>query len=346
LRLLGETLVPARASQDDESLGSFARRRLGREAFERIVQPLVGGIYTADPEKLSLRATLPRFVEMERRHGSLIRAARRQRDALEPEAAAPAGGARYGLFVAPRDGLSSLIDAIVRRLPPGTVRLDSRVDAISRRPDGSWQVCVAAASPAAPETVECQGLIVAVGAPAAARLVDPLDRALGADLRRIEYAGTAIVSLAYRRPQIAHPLDAFGFVVPAVENRRILACSFASVKFDGRAPAGTALVRVFIGGACQAELAELPEDELRAIAIDELGSLIGAAGEPIFCDVTRWPRSMPQYHLGHCELVARIEQAVAAWPNFALAGNAYHGVGIPNCIHSGELAAKRVAAAL
>jgi oxygen-dependent protoporphyrinogen oxidase len=346
LRLLGEALIPRRESADDESLGSFARRRLGRETFERIVQPLVGGIYTADPEKLSLQATLPRFIEMERRHGSLIRAARRERDALGPEAAASAGGARYGLFVAPRQGLSSLVDALARRLPTTSIRLESRAESIERAQDGWWQVRVAGRSASPVETLHCQGLIVAVDAPSAARLLGSLDATLAGELGSIEYAGTAIVSLAYDRRRIAHALDGFGFVVPALEKRRILAGSFASVKFAGRAPAEATLVRVFIGGACQGELAELPDDALRAIAIEELRALIGAEGEPIFCDIVRWPRSMPQYHLGHCELVARIEQAAARWPNLALAGNAYHGVGIPNCIHSGELAAQRIATSL
>lgn len=239
-----------------------------------------------------------------------------------------------------------MIQAIAVRLPPGAVRLGHRVEAISRQASGSWQVRLVGALASAPETLACDGLIVTVGAPAAARLLDPLAAPLAAHLRRIEYAGTVIVSLAYPRERIAHRLDGFGFVVPAVEKRRILAASFSSVKFAGRAPQDAALVRVFIGGACQLELTHLSDHELRQIAVDELRALIGCEGEPIFCDVTRWPHAMPQYHLGHCELVARIEQAVAEWPNLGLAGNAYHGVGIPHCIHSGELAAEHVAAAV
>jgi oxygen-dependent protoporphyrinogen oxidase len=341
LRLLAEALVPSRPVED-ESLASFARRRLGREVFERIVQPLVGGIYTADPERLSLRATLPRFLEMERQHGSLIRAARRQQSKT-PVASDTNGGARYGMFVAPRDGLTSMVDALAARLPADTVRLRQPIESIARGQDATWQVRSAGQSP---ETVRCDGLIVAAPAPVAARLLAPLDRTLAVDLGRIEYAGTAIVTLAYRRGQVSHALDGFGFVVPAIEGRRILAGSFASVKFPGRAPDDAVLVRVFIGGACQSELLDLSDDELGRIAREELASLIGAAGEPLFADVTRWPKAMPQYHLGHEALVAEIEHAAAAWPHFALAGNAYHGVGIPNCIHSGELAAERIVAGL
>jgi protoporphyrinogen/coproporphyrinogen III oxidase len=148
--------------------------------------------------------------------------------------------------------------------------------------------------------------------------------------------------LGYLRSQIAVPLDSFGFVVPAAEKRQILAGSFSSVKFADRAPPDQVLVRVFLGGACQSELMELDDQRLRTIAVDELQTLLGITGEPKFADVIRWPRSMPQYHLGHTTLVKRIEQACLEQPGLALAGNAYHGVGIPNCIHSGETAARLI----
>jgi oxygen-dependent protoporphyrinogen oxidase len=221
--------------------------------------------------------------------------------------------------------------------------LNRPVDSITRGKDSPWQV---QSTGQTPETVRCDGLIVATPAPVAARLLQSLDRMLAVDLGRIEYAGTAIVTLAYRRQQVSHALDGFGFVVPAVEGRRILAGSFSSVKFPDRAPDDAVLVRVFIGGACQSELLDRTDEELSQIAREELAALVGAAGEPLFADVTRWPKAMPQYHLGHEGLVAEIERAAAAWPQLALAGNAYHGVGIPNCIHSGELAAQRIVASL
>jgi oxygen-dependent protoporphyrinogen oxidase len=339
LRLLCEPLVPRRAAAvGDESLAAFSRRRLGREAFERIVQPLVGGIYTADPEKLSLAATLPRFLEMERQYGSLLRAARSGRAAAGNREAG--SGARYGLFATLRGGLSTLIDALVSRLPSGSLRADTRAERIERRADTSWVVHVADGE------LACDGVIVTTPANHAGALLREVDRDVSSGLQQIEYAGTSIVSLGYRRDQIGHPLDAFGFVVPAVEKRRILAGSFSSVKFDGRAPGESVLIRVFIGGACQGELADLPDAELRAIAIEELAELLQIRGEPALVDIARWPRSMPQYHLGHLERVAAIEQAVARYRGLELAGNAYHGVGIPHCIHGGEQAAERMLAAL
>ncbi len=342
LRLLAEYFIPARRAEIDESLGSFARRRLGAEAFERIVQPLVGGIYTADPERLSLKATLPRFLEMERRYGSLIRAARAERRAGKSTGDGESG-ARYGLFVAPRQGMSSLVAALAARLPAGTVQLNSPVARIEQTSPGLWSVELGGVDA---DKQEFDGLIVAVAAPLAGQLLYQVDRPLAADLRRIDYASSVVVSLGLKREQIERRLDSFGFVVPAVEKRRILAGSFSSVKFAGRAPDDSALLRVFIGGACQPELAELPDERLREIAIDELRALVGLRGEPLFVDIVRHPRSMPQYHVGHCDLVADIEHAAGRWPGLALAGNAYHGVGIPNCVHSGRSAAERIGAAI
>ena len=217
LRLVGEYFVARRRETGDESLASFARRRLGREAFERIVQPLVAGIYTADPEKLSVEATLPRFVEMERRYGGLIRGARRATQSADDAGATSESGARYGLFVTPRGGLSSLIEAIAARLPSGSVRLGAAVERVSPAERGGWQVELAGGGG---ETLDCDAVVVATPAPAAGRLVAGFAPELSGELQEIEYAGTSIVTLAYRRGQIAHALDGFGFVVPRAKTAR------------------------------------------------------------------------------------------------------------------------------
>jgi oxygen-dependent protoporphyrinogen oxidase len=298
------------------------------------VQPLVGGIYTADAEKLSIRAALPRFVEMERRHGSLIRGLRRQPDGGSAQAGS---GARYSMFVAPREGISSLVDALAARLPPGTVELNRKVDRLERGPAG-WLVH----GSGDPQPRCFDAAIVTTPAPQAARLLEKVDARAADDLSCIPYAGCAIALVGYRREQIGHPLDGFGFVVPEMERRRILACSFSSQKFPGRAPAECVLLRIFVGGAQHPEMSELPDDRLRTLVMEELRDLLKARGEPMLFEVVRWHAAMPQYHLGHCERVERIERAVAALPGLALAGNAYHGVGIPDCIHSGELAAERI----
>jgi oxygen-dependent protoporphyrinogen oxidase len=333
LRMAGEWLVPPRKTRGDESLASFVRRRLGPEAFERLVQPLVGGIYTADPEKLSMAATLPQFLEMERRNGGLLRSILKTPAKQEPKT--EGSGARYGQFLAPRQGMSQLVDAVAARLPAGCVKLQTRVDALANVND-QWTLTLSDGS-----TETFDALIFALPAAKHALLtaVDPAPATL---LAQIEHASCSVVVLGYRRSQIKHPLNAFGFVVPAIEKRKVIASSFASVKFPGRAPDDRVLIRVFVGGALQPELARLPQDELIELARGELAALIGAGGEPEIAEVVRWLEAMPQYHVGHLDLVAQIESRAAEIPRFALAGNAYRGVGIPFCIRSGEQAAERV----
>ncbi len=341
LRLLMDLVLPRRTDDADESLSSFARRRLGREAFERLVQPLVSGIYTADPTELSLKATLPQFPAMEREHGSLIRAARR-RDRAGRGAEQGASGARYGLFATLTDGMDALPNALAAALPPGSLRTGTAVRRLSRdEPGGRWRVELLDGPP-----IEAAGVVLATEAHASARLIDGLDADLAQRLRSIPYASSAIVQLAYRRDQVAHPLDGFGAVVPAIEGRDLLAVSFTSIKFPGRAPAGTVLLRAFLGGATRPDLFERDDDALEALTRRELADLIGATGEPLLVDVARHPRAMPQYTLGHLDRVAEIRRLEARHPRFALAGNAFDGVGIPDCVRSGQAAADALLAAL
>jgi oxygen-dependent protoporphyrinogen oxidase len=356
LRAALEYFIPPRAGQSDESMAGFVRRRLGREAFDRLVEPLVSAVYAADLEKLSVLATLSRFREMECQHGSLIRAMRHQMK--NRPAASRESGARYSMFVTLEDGLSSLVEAIAARLPAGAVRLNTPVTRLERFGD-RWRVWVedrgdrsaedgkgdgAASSFPAPRPASLlfDALVLATPSPAAAKLLQPLDETLAAELALITHSGTAILSLGYAREQIGHPLDGMGMVVPAIENSPILACSFSSRKYPHRAPAGKELLRVFVGGARRPEMAEMDDQRLQAIVLDELSRRLGIRGEPCYCNIAHWPGTMPQYHVGHNELVARIEARVTALPHLALAGNAYHGVGLPDCIHGGELAAERI----
>jgi oxygen-dependent protoporphyrinogen oxidase len=335
LRLAAEYFIP-RGTDHDESLASFARRRFGRETYQRLIQPLVGGIYTADPEKLSLKATLPRFAEMEQRHRSLIRAA--WRDQRAAAAGPSASGVRYTLFTAPQDGLASLVGAIEARLPHGAVNLRQRIEKASRAPSGRWHLTTTEGAEFAP----FDAVIVATPGPPAARLVSTFDDELSTQIGSIEYAGCVVVALAYARSQIARPLDGFGFVVPLIERRQILSASFSSVKYAGRAPQDQVLIRAFIGGACQRELLDKDDDELARIAARELADLLTIAGEPHLVQASRWERAMPQYHVGHLGRVAKIENLIERHAGLALAGNAYRGVGIPQCIRSGEEAAQRI----
>jgi protoporphyrinogen/coproporphyrinogen III oxidase len=328
-------LVLPRGGDPDESLGAFVRRRLGREALERVAQPLIGGIYTADPDSLSLAATMPRFLEMERRDRSVILGMRRAGRAA-PAAAQGTSGARWSLFLTFTDGMEELVHALAGRLPPGAVRLKERVVAVERRGE-AWRLVTAEGAVA-----EADAVVLASEAHQSARLLRRLDPGLALLLEGIPYASSATVTLAYRRAEIAHPLDGFGFVVPQVEHRPIIACTFSSVKYPGRAPDGMALLRVFVGGAMNEIALEADDAALVATARAQLAELLGARGEPLFTRVSRYVKAMPQYQVGHVTRVDAIESASHRHRKLALAGGAYRGVGISDCVRSGEDAAERL----
>ncbi len=331
-RLLWERFVPRRSTADDESLESFAVRRLGREAFDRLVQPLAAGIWTADPARLSMAAACPDFLAMERRHGSLWSG---ERARLRQSAAPEASGARYGQFVTLASGMETLPRRLAEELRGCGVRfIDGTATAISRAADGRWRV-----SGDLPESVSADAVIVTTPAPVSSRLLATVDQGLADELAGIGYAGSCIVSLGFARDRVTHPLDAAGLVIPRIAGRRILAVSFSSSKFPGRAPRGCVLLRVFVGGALDPDAMRLPDDALVELALSEVEQILGTRGEPRLARVERWDRAMPQYHVGHVARVARIEAAAARHPGLALAGAAYDGVGIPQVIASGQKAA-------
>ncbi|MBI3030009.1 MAG: protoporphyrinogen oxidase [Candidatus Rokubacteria bacterium] len=335
LRMAMDLVLPRRLEPDDESLGSFVRRRLGVEALQRVAQPLVAGIYTADPDTLSLAATMPRFPEMERAHRSLILALWRATRRAEG-----VSGARWSLFVTFADGMEEFTRALADRLPPGSVRLKERVVGL-RREGGRWRVGLADGS-----GVDADAVIVAAEAYQAARMVRDLDPSLAHLLETIPYASSATVTLAYRREEVPHPLDGFGFVVPRIEQRPLLACTFSSVKYPGRAPAGHVLLRVFLGGALDEGILKEDDERMVAIVRAQLQELLGVGAPPLLSRVHRYPASMAQYLVGHLGTVAAIETRVAQLPGLALAGSAYRGVGISDCVRSGDAAAARALEAL
>ncbi len=332
LRLACERFIPARKETSDESVASFVGRRLGSEVFERLVQPLVAGIYTADPDRLSMQATMPQFVAQEQEYGSLWRAARHRSGGDETES-----GARYGKFVTLREGMQQLVERLVARLPRERVRTDSPVSRVARGGDGEWQVKLTTG-----EAESFTAVVIAAPAPAACGMLKEQDQELSGLLGEIPHAGASIVLLGVANRQISRPVDGFGFVIPRVERRNIIAVSLANQKFPGRAPEGHSLLRVFVGGALQPELAQLEDDRLLALVQAELADLLGLTGSPQLVRIARWPASMPQYHVGHLDRVAAIEGRQAANPGLFLAGNAYRGVGVPQCIASGEQAAEHV----
>jgi oxygen-dependent protoporphyrinogen oxidase len=326
LRMGLELLVPPEQHDDhDESVASFVRRRFGQELLERLVQ-----------QKLRLKATLPRFIDMEREHRSLIVAAQRKtRSGTEGQS-----GARYGMFVGFPDGMRELVDALVEAIGEHRLRLGTRVQRVTKTERGY------ALHLGGEEPEHFDALVLALPAFVAAALVEPWARALSRSLDAIEYASSVVVVSGHRMLDVAHPLNAAGLVVPDIEGRGVIAISFTSRKFPGRAPEGHVLFRTFVGGALHPEMFDRSDDELLALTRRELRDILGVVGEPDFMRAVRHKRAMPQYHVGHLARVARIEQQLESTPMLALAGNAYRGVGIPDVVHSGEQAADRVLAQL
>lgn len=335
LRMALELFLPRRSAEGDESLASFVRRRFGSEVLERVAQPLIGGIYASDPEELSLAATMPRFLDMERSRRSVIWATwleKRRRSHVRREES----GVRWSLFVSLVDGMQELVDVLASKLPAGAAHLGIKVVGLARdSAERTWIV-----STEKGEEFKANGVILAAPAYAAAKSLSSLAPALAEELKAIPYTSAATVTLAYRCEDIPNGLHGFGLVAPASEGRKIIACSFSSVKYPGRAPAGYELIRAFVGGALQPLLFGQSDHDMETDVRKELEALLGIQAPPLFCRIHRHPHSMPQYLVGHLDRVRRIEAQLVHLPGLALAGNAYRGVGIPDCVHSGEEAAE------
>jgi oxygen-dependent protoporphyrinogen oxidase len=337
LRMARELLIPRGAMNIDESLGAFVRRRFGPEALERVAQPLVGGIYASDPDQLSLAATMPRFKEMERQRRSVILAmwSEQRRRARGREAGS---GARWSLFVTLADGMQELVDTVAKRLPEGSVRSGTPVTSVVREEKVKrWQVTLRDG-----ETIGAAGVILATPAFQTSAILSAVDSDSANEIKKISYASTATVNLAFHRADFPRPPDSFGFVVPAVERRKIMACTFSSLKYPGRAPRDHLLLRAFVGGALQPELFDADDKMMEDNVRVELASLLGVTAQPLFSRIWRHPNSMPQYHIGHQARVERIEKSLIRFSNLALAGSAYHGVGISDCVRTGEEAAEKI----
>lgn len=339
VRLALDYVLP-RGTAPDEALGAFVRRRLGDEAWVRLVEPLMAGIYAADGDQLSLAATFPQLRAAEREHGGLIKgviAARRSAPASASPARPP--------FLTPAEGLGTLVEALTEELRCGGADLRTGVPVTAIRPGtlgAGYDVVMAGGM-----TERADAVVLATPAHVASWLLREVDTALGRDLAAIPHASTAIVTLAYRAEHVGRPLTGHGYVVPRVVGGPVLACTWSSRKWAGRAPQGWELLRVFLGRSGDGEaLLEFDDETLLAIAQMEVASRLDVTGEPSLRRVQRWPRGMPQYTLGHPERAARIEAAFAAHPGLALAGNALRGVGVPDVIRSGEQAADQVLAEL
>lgn len=338
LRMAREPYVTARpAGMDDESLTSFVTRRFGREVLERVAEPVIAGLFTADADELSLRMTMPRFLDLESRDGSVTRGLRR---AASQRSSFGHGTGRGG-FVAIASGLSRMVEALIARLPQGAVRTRSRVASIAASPEGGWTVRLTGG-----ETLAGAAVVLACPGEDAARALDAADPALSGRLRRLRYASCATVNVAYRGIDVRARLTGNGFFVPRTEGLPILACSYVTEKFPGRAPEGTAVFRTFLGGATRPEALDADDASLVRATHETLKRILYIAGEPLLARVHRSPSAMPQFPVGAKELIGDIRAAAEAHLGLFLSGSIAGAFGIPDCVGSGEEAAERAAAHL
>jgi oxygen-dependent protoporphyrinogen oxidase len=332
-----DLILPRKKSDREESLAAFVMRRLGREALERIAEPLVAGIHASDPETMSLKSTFARFIEMEQKNRSIIWGMYQRKKQFARQQS------RYTMFLTLRQGMEGMISALGKTLPPKTVAPGQEVIAIEKltgKPSQRPRYCVGLRGKK--KAMEADVVILATPAFVTAKLL----REMAADICRlldtIPYCSTATVNLAYARSQIGHPLDGYGFVVPRVEKRNIMAATFSSVKFAHRAPQGKVLLRSFVGGAKNEEIVSWEDDKLLATVQGDMGEILKITGTPLMTRISRWPKSMPQYTLGHEVRLSRIEQGLAKHPGIFVTGSAYRGIGISDCIHEAQLTSEQV----
>ena len=329
LRMAREPFVPPRnGERTDESLGAFVTRRFGRELTERIVEPVVGGIFTADVDKLSMEMAMPRFLDLERKYGSITKAIR--------AAAKMHGGGPKAAFCSLRGGLGRLVERLASRLPENSLRLDCPVVRLEANSNtGGWLLH------AGGRELDASAVILASPAHVSANLLRPLDPELAGALEVLPHAPCATINLVYPRSAVKRSLKGFGFFVPAIEGLSILACSYVSLKFPDRAPEDSLLMRVFVGGARKPHLLEYNDERLARLAHRTLVGLLRLEGEPRFQRVARYPMAMPQYPVGYAQTAQEIERRRERHPGLYLCGAVTGSFGLPDCVATGEKVAQQ-----
>ncbi len=338
LRILSEAFIPKKYDDTDESVGNFIRRRFGKECLERAGQALLAGIYTGDPDTLSLLATMPRFRELEKKYGSVIRGLRREMG-LYRESFKKVSGPRYGLFVSFKNGMQTLTDALSEKIPDATIHLNTLVKKISRDPiKNLWKIQTAQG-----QCIEADAVCVALPALQIKELLKQDCPALSEKLSELLYESVAVINMAYRTQElVVMPKKGFGFVAPRTEKRAVLACTFVDQKFENRAPKGGKLFRAFIGGAFGREFLEKNNQELVELAQKDMRELLGIKTNPFFSHVQRYPSAMVQYAVGHLDWLAEVRAQVEKNPGLHLTGSSFGGVGIPDCIREAEEQAEKI----
>lgn len=343
IRAAMDVFVPRRKNlDDDETLSSFVKRRLGQEILDVLAEPLIGGIHASDPDTMSVAATFPRFLKMEKDDRSLILAmfkakrkmAKMMKNKPKPDSNAPPKK-RWTMFVSFKNGMQTLTDGLAEAIGPDILKLKTEVAKIDKgkRTDGRpiYRLQVRGIG-----EIEADAVVLTTLSYSTAELVNGFDNNLAATLATINCVSSATVNLAYREEDIQRPLDANGFLVPKVENKNLMALTWTTSKWPHRAPEGYIMLRAFVGGAFNQDLVSLTDDEIISLVKKDLRDIMGIEADPIKVRVTRWPKSMPQYTLGHLDRVAVIREREAAHEGLFMAGASYNGVGIPDCLNNGR----------
>ena len=335
-----EVAVPSGPASGDESLAGFLRRRFGRQAYERVLEPLMSGIYAGDAEQMSLRATFPRFFELEQQYGSVVRGMMAAKKAAVPVST---GGPRRTMFVSLKHGLGEIVTALTSRLAQQGVdlRLGCHVDAVRVRSHelGRWTYDLILQDRSA---LSADALVLATPAFVSAELLRPLSPIAGGLLELIPYTSTATIAMTFPAHAVAGSAKGFGFIVPRIEGRDLIAATWTSLKWPHRAPADQLLVRCYVGGVDREEILKQDDDQLIATVRSELKVLCGIHADPMYTEVNRWWKGMPQYTIGHLDRLSQLDAALSRYPGLVLTGAGYRGVGIPDCIRDGAIAAERV----
>jgi protoporphyrinogen/coproporphyrinogen III oxidase len=330
-----ELFVPRREGEKDESLAEFVTRRLGRECLEKIAEPLVAGIHTSNPDNMSVRAIFPRFIDMEQKSGSLIRG---MLTAMRNASSMPVTTSRMTYFMSLKGGMQDLVGACLASI--GKERLKTKT-AVNRVIKGTkdYDLIFSDGSGATFDVV-----VMATPAYIASDIIKDIDPALGNLLSAIQWSSSATVSLAFHKANITSPLSGFGFIVPRIENRRINACTWSSIKWSHRAPNDTVLIRCFVGGGHHEELVSIRDEELLRVVLEELQDIAGLKAKPFFSQIYRWVKGMPKYTVGHLDRIAAIDERLTQHQGLFLIGCSYRGIGIGDCVKSGFDAASRIEA--
>lgn len=345
LRAAAEWFVPRAERNDAESVRAFVVRRLGREAYDRMVEPLLAGVFAGDGAQLGLDATFPRLREMEEAHGGILRAmvASRRTKVVPAERPAAALGLPTTAFLSFVSGMAELPEALVSQLTKAGVQLRPfvRVASVASRA-GDGRRAIPAVHLDDGSRLDADGLIIATPVVITASLLRTADPGLSVLLGEIRSASTATVSLAFNASEVTRPLDATGYIVPRIEAGPVLACTWSSTKFAGRAPEGFVLFRLFFGGVGRESVVAEDDADLVTLSCTELRLTAGVTGTPSLVRVTRWRDRIPQYTVGHLARVDLIDKRLQHTPWLALAGSALRGVGVPDCIRSGQAAADQL----